>query len=186
MPQCLYSSLLKISYTYCHFQIYFLAAADPNLYRKPRGPTRYAQPPPGTYANTGIPPQQPGQYQSPIVSNPSFQPPPVSGSPFPTPASASPLPPVSSGTPYQSVPSGSPFPTPQTAAGYPYQSDSAPAVMSPMANVSTPPLSPASQPIYQPVEHHWCFSKRIELREVWYPLSIRDSMNLEEVYRTGT
>lgn len=39
--------------------------------------------------------------------------------------------------------------------------------------------------IYIPVQPHWCFCKKVENREIWFPFSLMDSMRLEEVYRSG-
>lgn len=39
--------------------------------------------------------------------------------------------------------------------------------------------------IYIPVQPHWCFCKRVETRDIWYPFSLMDSMRLEEALRSG-
>lgn len=38
---------------------------------------------------------------------------------------------------------------------------------------------------YQPVRAHWCFSKPVENRLIWYPFTLKDSMAIEEAYRNG-
>ncbi|XP_033756021.1 phospholipase DDHD2-like isoform X2 [Pecten maximus] len=38
---------------------------------------------------------------------------------------------------------------------------------------------------YQPVRPHWCFSKRVESKLIWYPFTLKDSMAIEEAYKSG-
>ncbi|XP_060063266.1 phospholipase DDHD2-like [Ylistrum balloti] len=38
---------------------------------------------------------------------------------------------------------------------------------------------------YQPVRAHWCFSKRVESKLIWYPFSLKDSLAIEEAFRSG-
>ncbi|XP_052099369.1 phospholipase DDHD2-like isoform X2 [Mytilus californianus] len=47
------------------------------------------------------------------------------------------------------------------------------------------PYNTGDQGIYQPVTPHWCYSKRVELKECWYTFSLVDSIKLEEAYNSG-
>ena len=55
---------------------------------------------------------------------------------------------------------------------------------SPMPPTSSYPTNTTSG-LYQPVQAHWCFCKRIENREVWFPFSIADSLRLEGAFQRG-
>lgn len=41
------------------------------------------------------------------------------------------------------------------------------------------------QGMYHPVTPHWCYCKRVELKECWYTFSLVDSIKLEEAYNSG-
>ncbi|ESO93104.1 hypothetical protein LOTGIDRAFT_232837 [Lottia gigantea] len=127
-----------------------------NIFRQQGRPT-YAPPPQGSYAPT---PQ--GTYApSPGTAASHF--PPNTGSPFAPPlAQSSPRPPTAMVTPM----------APQ------HQSDA----YNMSSRSSAPPTT--SSFLYQPVQHHWCFSTIIEKRQIWKPFSIRDSLKLEEAYNT--
>lgn len=47
------------------------------------------------------------------------------------------------------------------------------------------PMMPYSCNVYEPVQPHWFYCKQVESRNVWYPLSILDSMRLEETFNSG-
>lgn len=55
--------------------------------------------------------------------------------------------------------------------------------------ISMSPGSPqGSTPVgaFTPVMHHWFYCKNIELRQIWQPFSIADSIKLEDALRGGT
>ena len=47
------------------------------------------------------------------------------------------------------------------------------------------PQSPTGPGEYQYVEFHWYYCKHVELRTMWFPFSLLDSMRLEEAENTG-
>lgn len=47
------------------------------------------------------------------------------------------------------------------------------------------PYNTGEQGLYHPVTPHWCYCKRVELKECWYTFSLVDSMKLEEAYNSG-
>ncbi|XP_022287855.2 triacylglycerol hydrolase DDHD2-like isoform X2 [Crassostrea virginica] len=135
-----------------------------NAFRKSEGlrKVQYAQMPQGTYATTGgeIMNQFPGPPPTGSSSAPSmFNPPPVAQ-----------VPPTMNQS-YQPPPSQSPMPP------------------KPNFTATVPP--PGSGPpgegnvVYIPVQHHWCFCKKVESRDIWYPFSLMDSVRLEEALRNG-
>ncbi|XP_029645752.1 phospholipase DDHD2 isoform X2 [Octopus sinensis] len=54
-----------------------------------------------------------------------------------------------------------------------------------MTSVNYQPPVDCNASFYQPVQAHWCFCKRIENREVWFPFSIVDSIRLENAFQNG-
>ncbi|XP_060728617.1 SEC23-interacting protein [Tachysurus vachellii] len=46
------------------------------------------------------------------------------------------------------------------------------------------PMMPYSSNVYEPVQPHWFYCKQVESRNVWLPLSILDSMRLEETFNS--
>ncbi|XP_052772575.1 phospholipase DDHD2-like isoform X1 [Mya arenaria] len=44
---------------------------------------------------------------------------------------------------------------------------------------------PNATGVYAPVSPHWCFCKKVEGRDVWYPLSMSDNLTLEDAFNTG-
>ncbi|XP_056004599.1 phospholipase DDHD2-like isoform X2 [Ostrea edulis] len=135
-----------------------------NAFRKTESlrKVQYAQMPQGTYASTGGgggPTQFPGPPPTAPSSGPTmFNPPPVAQ-----------VPPSINQT-YQPPSSQSPMPPKPNFAAVPPQG-------------TGPPTEGGG--IYIPVQPHWCFCKKVENREIWYPFSLMDSMRLEEVYRSG-
>ncbi|GAB1610603.1 phospholipase DDHD2-like isoform X4 [Argonauta hians] len=60
---------------------------------------------------------------------------------------------------------------------------------SPQLGYQSPPpsMDPSGVAVsYQPVQAHWCYCKRIEEREVWFPFSIADSIWLETAFQKGS
>ncbi|CAE1287477.1 SEC23-interacting protein,Phospholipase DDHD2 [Acanthosepion pharaonis] len=136
----------------------------------PGGPPPVGPPPsssgstPNRYRQKG-----PLRYAPPPVD--SF---PMIGSPHPGsvgPSPSSPQVPVSTSLP-PSIPSVS-----DTNPGGQFQT-------SPVPPTSSYPTNTVSG-LYQPVQAHWCFCKRIENREVWFPFSIADSLRLEGAFQRG-
>ena len=39
--------------------------------------------------------------------------------------------------------------------------------------------------IYVPVNHHWCYCKNVEGREIWYPFPMADNLALEDGLKEG-
>jgi hypothetical protein len=75
---------------------------------------------------------------------------------------------------------------PQTEYNIPSQSDFGSQQPSGYYNLpQSAPYNTGEQAIYQPVTPHWCYSKRVELKECWYTFSLVDSMKLEEAYNSG-
>lgn len=135
-----------------------------NTFRKSDGlrKLQYAQMPQGTYAPSagGGGAQFPGPPAAASQSAPSmFNPPPVAQ-----------VPPTMNQT-YQPPPSQTPMPPKPNFT----------AIVPPPGNV--PPGEGSG--IYIPVQPHWCFCKRVETRDIWYPFSLMDSMRLEEALRSG-
>ena len=66
---------------------------------------------------------------------------------------------------------------------------SAPPQTPPQASpLQAPPQSvPSSQSgnFYIPVQHHWFYSKYVEQRFIWLPMSVIDSLKLEDAYLEG-
>lgn len=135
-----------------------------NTFRKSDGlrKLQYAQMPQGTYAPSagGGGAQFPGPPAAASQSAPSmFNSPPVAQ-----------VPPTMNQT-YQPPPSQTPMPPKPNFT----------AIVPPPGNV--PPGEGSG--IYIPVQPHWCFCKRVETRDIWYPFSLMDSMRLEEALRSG-
>ncbi|XP_061185904.1 phospholipase DDHD2-like isoform X1 [Saccostrea echinata] len=139
-----------------------------NAFRKTESlrKVQYAQMPQGTYAPTGGgvggPPQFQGQPPLAVPSSgPSmFSPPPVAQ-----------VPPTMNQT-HQPPSSQSPMPP------------------KPSFTATVPPPSGTGATvegsgIYIPVQPHWCFCKKVENRDIWYPFSLVDSMRLEDALRSG-
>ena len=138
------------------------SAPAPNQYRM-YGSPRYAQPPPGTYSGAGPPPNTAPPTDSPFPGMPPM-PPPNTGVP--------PIPLVSSGAlpqcaPPPAFPGGPPVGPPPTSI-YP-----------------TSPPGSTMHGAFTPVMHHWFYCKNIELRQIWLPFSITDSIKMEDVFRAG-
>lgn len=47
-------------------------------------------------------------------------------------------------------------------------------------------MMPYNYNVYEPVQPHWFYCKQVESKSVWLPLSIIDSLQLEETYNSGT
>lgn len=137
----------------------------------PGGPPPVGPPPPSSAGSTPNRYRQKGplRYAPPPVD--SF---PMIGSPHPGsvgPSPSSPQVPVSASLP-PSIPTVS-----DTNPGGQFQT-------SPVPPTSSYPTNTVSG-LYQPVQAHWCFCKRIENREVWFPFSIADSLRLEGAFQRG-
>ncbi|MED6287514.1 S23-interacting protein, partial [Characodon lateralis] len=52
------------------------------------------------------------------------------------------------------------------------------------AVVPAGPMMPYNYNIYEPVQPHWFYCKQVESKSVWFPLSIIDSLQLEETYNS--
>ncbi|KAK3092754.1 hypothetical protein FSP39_006892 [Pinctada imbricata] len=146
------------------------SAGGGNLYRRQEGLKRpqYAQMPAGTYAGS-MPPGGynqaafPGQLPNQLPSSPPLT---SIMSPMTGPPVAQ-VPPTVSQTFSQTLPASPMPPKPQFSA------------------TSIPPGSSPAQGIYTQVQAHWCFCKMVERKEIWYPFSIMDSLQLEEAFRNG-
>lgn len=47
-------------------------------------------------------------------------------------------------------------------------------------------MMPYNYNVYEQVQPHWFYCKKVELKSVWLPFSIFDSLQLEETYNSGT
>ncbi|XP_069140492.1 phospholipase DDHD2-like [Argopecten irradians] len=180
-----------------------------NQFRKQQGQrlSTYAQMPAGTYAGgQGSPnPYSLGQPPSMMPPGPpsSMMPPgPQSGMMPPGPPSSM----MSPGQPpYMSSTGGLPPVPPSVQSSISMSTSSSPYGGPPVAQVN-PTVSQTSFTqrsqtsfdmdksnfsgaqqggFYQPVRAHWCFSKRVEGKLIWYPFSLKDSLAIEEAYKTG-
>ena len=126
----------------------------------------------------------PGSYQSPQprFTGPSASP--LPPSPFSPPVAQ--VAPTMSSSGYNSQPTTGYNSQPQTEYNIPSQSDFGSQQPSGYYNLpQSAPYNTGEQAIYQPVTPHWCYSKRVELKECWYTFSLVDSMKLEEAYNSG-
>ena len=139
-----------------------------NMYRM-TGPRQYAPPPAGTYASGPAPtmtnPLQPPTFPPPLSSS---GPPPTTFTPPPPPPSSLNM--EASPPPNTGPPPGGIYVTHDV--GVPMSSP-----------LGTSPMS-AMLP-YVPVQHHWFYSRHIELRTVWSPFSMIDSMSLEDAFQSS-
>lgn len=129
------------------------------MYRQQGQKLRYAQPPPGTYASTQQSfqsPQGPGQYFQPQMGPPSAMGPPTAVVP-PTSMSSGSF--VPSAPPQPPPPLGTQLPPPRRESG-------------------------TGSGMYHPVQHHWCYSKQVENKEIWFPFTLMDSIRLEEAFQS--
>jgi len=56
----------------------------------------------------------------------------------------------------------------------------------PQFEAEKPPFSEGMvHNVYQPAQAHWCFSKIVENKPIWFPFSLVDSLKLEEAGRNG-
>ncbi|XP_011483079.1 SEC23-interacting protein isoform X1 [Oryzias latipes] len=110
---------------------------------------------------------------SPYIPAPEILPPPHT--PQQAPTSFSPPPQMFS-------PPGSTFPTPPPAniAGPPPP----PPATTAGAVVPAGPMMPYNYNVYEQVQPHWFYCKKVELKSVWLPFSIFDSLQLEETYNS--
>ncbi|XP_007566985.1 SEC23-interacting protein [Poecilia formosa] len=52
------------------------------------------------------------------------------------------------------------------------------------AVVPAGPMMPYNYNVYEPVQPHWFYCKQVESKSVWFPLSIIDSLQLEETFNS--
>ncbi|XP_074642043.1 triacylglycerol hydrolase DDHD2-like isoform X2 [Tubulanus polymorphus] len=90
-----------------------------------------------------------------------------------------PPPPAFDGVPIAQVAPMQPEPMPNDASGMTYIPMSSTPQM-PNQGVALYP----NQKLFQPVQPHWFFCKIIEHRAVWLPMSLLDTMRLEEAYNS--
>ena len=144
-------------------------------YHRPKGPPRYAAPPPGMY---GSPP-----------SVASTLPPPTSSIPGPLPPQGPSIPPqMLVQTSYMSNPIPGPPPPPlnvQQSSSHVNMDANIP--MMPQSSVEVPLQGSHSAPYvtYIPVQYHWFYMKHVGLKQTWIAFSIMDSNNLEQAFRSG-
>ncbi|XP_035981790.1 SEC23-interacting protein [Fundulus heteroclitus] len=76
-----------------------------------------------------------------------------------------------------------PGPTFSTPPPLPPQGPPA-AVSNAGAVVPAGPMMPYNYNVYEPVQPHWFYCKQVESKSVWFPLSLIDSLQLEETYNS--
>ncbi|KAM4599306.1 SEC23-interacting protein isoform 1-T2 [Fundulus diaphanus] len=169
-------------------------------------------PPPPPFAGSQInpPPQVFGGavYQSPVgrhtpppttMTPPPPQMQPQSHNPYrhtPTSSRASPYIPAPEILPPAHTPQQNPYalssppqmfpppgPTFSTPPPLPPQDPPA-AVSNAGAVVPAGPMMPYNYNVYEPVQPHWFYCKQVESKSVWFPLSLIDSLQLEETYNS--
>ncbi|OWF51709.1 phospholipase DDHD2-like isoform X2 [Mizuhopecten yessoensis] len=163
-----------------------------NQFRKQQGQrlATYAQMPSGTYAGNQGSPNPYSLGQSPSMMPPGPQPssimspgqppyiPPTGGLP-PVPPSIQPSVPMpTSSFPYGGPPVAQVNPTFSQAS---FTQKSQVTFDMDKSNFSGAPQGG----FYQPVRAHWCFSKRVESKLIWFPFSLKDSLAIEEAHRSG-
>lgn len=160
---CSFVCVIIKSASWTLMKLNFSDKANINIYRQ-KGPLRYAQPPAGTYASTS---GFVGEVSAPSTN---FTTPPSGFAPSPF------MHPPSTGTGSLPIP-GSYV---QSASSSPFTQQS-PSQGPPVTPVFSPPVGG----FYRPVQHHWCYVKAVEGREVWYTFSRKDSHKLEEQFLKG-
>ncbi|KAF6725648.1 SEC23-interacting protein [Oryzias melastigma] len=167
-------------------------------------------PPPSTVSQMNPPPSTFGSavYQSPLgrqtpppttMTPPPAQMQPQHHNPYRHTASSS------RASPY--IPAPEILPPPHTPQQTPYSLSSPPQMFSPLGSTFTPPpptnlagppppastagavvpagpMMPYNYNVYEQVQPHWFYCKKVEQKSVWLPFSIFDSLQLEETYNS--
>ncbi|XP_054877702.1 SEC23-interacting protein isoform X2 [Poeciliopsis prolifica] len=114
---------------------------------------------------------------SPYIPAPEILPPTHTAPQIPYSISAPPPP------PQMFSPAGPTFTTPPAS-----HLQAAPAPPPPAATagavVPAGPMTPYNYNVYEPVQPHWFYCKQVESKSVWFPLSIIDSLQLEETFNS--
>ncbi|KAG9341043.1 hypothetical protein JZ751_019797 [Albula glossodonta] len=85
----------------------------------------------------------------------------------------------------QSFPSAPPPQPPQTGLS-PLTQGQASSIPPSSAGPLVPagPMIPSTYTVYEPVQPHWFFCKRVESKNIWLPFSVLDSIQLEETFNS--